>query len=145
MVGNNYAFELFTGKQDAFIGLLLAGDGRGNFKAMRVDSSGFYVDGDAKGLASLVREDGSSLILVTQNNDRLVVFEHNLNAGLKVIKPKPLEYRARMEFQDGTGMIKDLFYGSSYLSSSSRSFVLPGNVSRVTLYSYTGESREVVP
>lgn len=145
MAGNNYAFELFTGKQDAFTGLLLAGNGKGGFRAVRSDSSGFYVDGDAKGMASLVREDGSRLILVGQNNDRLLAFANKLSPGKKIIKPSPGEYRARIEFKDGSFMAKDIFYGSSYLSSSSRSFVLPDNVVKVLLYSYTGESREIDP
>jgi hypothetical protein len=145
MVGNNFAFELFTGKQDAFIGLLLKGDGNGHFQALRVDKSGFFVDGDAKGMASLLREDGSMLVLVGQNNDRMMVFENLVNKDKKIIDPEYNEYRALFEFNDGTRMIRDIAYGNSFLSSSSRRFALPGNIIKATLFTYTGETREIYP
>jgi len=145
MVGNNFAFELFTGKQDAFIGLLLQGNGDGHFQPVRVDESGFFVNGDAKGMASLVRQDGSMIILVGQNNDQMAVFGHQINQGKRTVDPEYDEYRVRYESADGKHWIKDIGYGSSFLSASSRRFVLPVNVTRATLFSYTGETREILP
>jgi hypothetical protein len=75
----------------------------------------------------------------------LRVFENQGTIGAEIIKPMADEYRARIEYDDGSFMIRDIYYGSSYLSSSSRSFILSNNVTRVILYSYTGEAREIIP
>ncbi len=143
MAGNNYAFELFTGHQDAFIGLLLSGDGRGKFHPVRVDASGFFVDGDAKGMVSLLRGDSSRVIVVGQNKDKIKVYQNRVIKG-QFIKPEADEYRAKIEFSDTSFMIHDIFYGSSFLSSTTRSFHIPDNTRRIILYSYTGKQREII-
>ena len=71
LVGNFYAPEVLTGRYDAFTGLLLKGDGAGNFKALSRQESGISVTGDAKGLALLKTKDNKTLLLATQNNDSL--------------------------------------------------------------------------
>jgi hypothetical protein len=73
-VGNSYACEPLSGHYDAGIGNYLAGDGRGNFHEVPVTKSGFFVDGDAKAIATLRLADGRLAYLVTQNRDRMRVF-----------------------------------------------------------------------
>lgn len=53
LAGNDYSTEVETGRNDAGIGLALTGDGNGNFKALPVTLSGFYVPGDVKSLESI--------------------------------------------------------------------------------------------
>ena len=72
LVGNFYAPEVLTGRYDAFTGLLLKGDGAGNFKALSRQESGISITGDAKGLALLKTKDNKTLLLATQNNDSLM-------------------------------------------------------------------------
>src|SRR5690606_18669760 len=76
--GNSYDLNPESGQYDASIGLFLSGDGRGNFFSVLGRESGFFVDGDVKGMAELVNRDGSNLVLVAQNADSLQVFA---NAG----------------------------------------------------------------
>ena len=64
----------FQGYYDAGIGNYLQGDGSGNFKSIPVAKSGFFVNGDAKGLSRLMLGNGKQLFLVTQNRDSLKVF-----------------------------------------------------------------------
>lgn len=75
LVGNDYGNETFIGRYDALNGLLLKGDGSGNFIAIDTDESGFLVPGDSKSLV-LVKNanDGMPYIITTQNRDRLLVF-----------------------------------------------------------------------
>ena len=56
ITGNSYSSNVFTGQYDALIGLLLAGDGKGGFTAVPGRESGFFADGDAKGMAELTIE-----------------------------------------------------------------------------------------
>ena len=54
LAGNDYSTEVETGRNDAGIGLLLIGDGKGEFKTVPVNESGFYVPGDVKSLETIM-------------------------------------------------------------------------------------------
>lgn len=73
IAGNLYNMEVQTPRNDAGFGLLLEGDGKGQFKPVSNLKSGFYVPYDVKSLAT-VHGDGTELILVGCNNDSLRVF-----------------------------------------------------------------------
>ena len=98
--GNFYGTEVNMGRYDAFLGLWLKGDGRGNFKAIPPAQSGLVLSGDVKGLAALRQPDGSRLLLAGLNSEGIKIFTY---------KPKP------------TGKPKgksETYWGSGYLSSS---------------------------
>ncbi len=73
-VGNAYDTESVAGQYDAMTGLLLKGDGRGNFKPLFFPKTGFLADGDCK---SIVRLGGKKAprYVVAGNKTRLRVFE----------------------------------------------------------------------
>ena len=52
LVGNEYGSDMVGGRMDAFDGLVLKGDGKGNFTPLTISESGFYVPGNAKAIAS---------------------------------------------------------------------------------------------
>lgn len=74
LVGNAYDYEPVAGRHDAFVGLMLLGDGKGNFDAQLYDKTGFVADGDSKSLIS-VRTTKGKLYVVSQNSGSLKVFE----------------------------------------------------------------------
>lgn len=74
-IQNDYSFEPLGGLYDAGIGLLLKGDGKGNFSSVPVTKSGFYVRGDAKSIGTVLTNDKKMLFIVTQNNDSLKIFD----------------------------------------------------------------------
>lgn len=73
LVGNDYGNEIFIGRYDAFNGLLLEGDGRGNFIPIASSESGFVVPGDAKSICSVKRITGEIIYAVAQNRDSVLV------------------------------------------------------------------------
>jgi hypothetical protein len=77
LIGNDYGNETFIGRYDAQNGLLLKGDGKGNFTGIESDESGFLVPGDAKSM-SLVKNAKSNEhhIVVTQNRGKLLIFKN---------------------------------------------------------------------
>jgi enediyne biosynthesis protein E4 len=77
VIGNNYGNEVFIGHLDALNGLVLLGDGSGQFNVLPTAKSGFLVEYDAKHLETVKTADGSLLYLVAQNRDRLRVFRKN--------------------------------------------------------------------
>ena len=142
LVGNFYAPEVLSGRYDAFTGLLLKGDGAGNFKALSRQESGISITGDAKGLASLKTKDNRTLLLATQNNDNLLSYETNKAA--QIIDTKPTDSYAIITNNKGTKSKRELYYGSGYLSQSSRSLILPIDVKSVELFDFGGKSREII-
>jgi hypothetical protein len=146
LVGNNYGTELFTGRYDAFVGLLLQGNGKGGFKPATIAKSGFLVNGDAKGFARLVTAKNEELMLVTQNRDSLKVYKHSASQSRpapQVLQLQPYDTWAELTFRDGRKQRQEFYYGSGYLSQSSRKIPLPVNVVSLVVHNARGKSRNV--
>lgn len=78
LVGNDYGNEVFIGKYDASNGILLKGDGKGNFKTIPTVESGFLADGDAKTVSKVKSANGTNdYYIVTQNRGPLKIFQVN--------------------------------------------------------------------
>jgi hypothetical protein len=133
LVGNDYSIEYMSGRIDAFNGLLLLGKGDGSFNALKPYESGFSVTGDAKGLISLYNDQGKQMILSTQNNDSLVVHEHLLKSSVKVIDPKKAVW-AEIQLKNGNLRKQEFYYGTSFISQSSRKLEVPDYVKTVVFH-----------
>ena len=143
-VGNSYATEIATGRYDALNGLYLQGDGTGKFKAKSIAESGWYVPGDAKGLAKLRGVKGESIFLATQNQDSLKVYTTQPNAlSVQVISLEPQDSWAEVKLADGTVLKQEFYYGSTYLSQSTRRITFPATALSVTIYDFQGNSRTI--
>ncbi len=71
---NDYGAEVSNGRLDASNGLLLQGDGKGNFTPLSIQQSGFYLPGNGKSLTAFKSADGHQLVAATQNRGFLKVF-----------------------------------------------------------------------
>ncbi len=71
--GNDYGMELLQGRADAFYGLVLKNTGKGVFTPVELSQSGFFVPGDARGIAQ-VSVKGRPYFVATQNRGPLKVF-----------------------------------------------------------------------
>lgn len=141
LTGNDFGNEVFVGKMDAMTGLVLLGDGTGNFEPVRSASSGFYVGGDAKALAKLVTADEKVLYVASRNQDSLRVFESEENSSW--FSPLANDAWAEFTYQDGRKARVEFYYGSGYLSQSSRRLSIPDDVTAITVYDSQGKSRKV--
>ncbi|SDF04838.1 Repeat domain-containing protein [Pricia antarctica] len=74
LVGNNYSGEATIGNHDAGIGLCMLGDGKGGFAPVSLDKSGFFIDGDAKDIKTMLRSDGQTTVLVGINSVPIKAF-----------------------------------------------------------------------
>lgn len=142
--GNSYAPDVLTGRYDAFKGLILKGNGNGQFQPLSVMQSGLRIDGNAKALAELVDGKGIRLLLAAQNNDTLKVFE-NTSTSTNYIALKETDAYAIITYANGKKSKHEFHYGGGYLSQSSRKFLVTPNVKQVVIYSYNGASRMVSP
>ncbi len=76
IAGNLYQSEVETPRNDAGYGLVLKGNGRGDFKAMSHDESGVYLKGDVKQMKPISIMKKPSII-VGKNNDYLKVITYS--------------------------------------------------------------------
>ncbi len=74
-VGNLSAVQPDIGRYDAGYGLILLGDGKGKFTAIRASISGFFVPGEGRDVKALRAANGGRLYLVGRNNDGLMLFK----------------------------------------------------------------------
>jgi hypothetical protein len=74
MVGNFHQREVETTRSDAGTGVVLLGDGSGQFKALRTES-GLHADKDARDVSLVKRKDKTPLVVVANNNDAFQQFE----------------------------------------------------------------------
>ncbi|WP_209406283.1 VCBS repeat-containing protein [Pseudozobellia sp. WGM2] len=76
IAGNNYAAEVETPRNDASYGLLLEGDGMGNFKTVTPEKSGLLIQGEVRHIEpiNLINKMQKSLIFVKNNAPAEVYF-----------------------------------------------------------------------
>ena len=145
-VGNSYAPHVGTGRLDASVGLVLEGNGEGHFTPVPHTESGLFLNGDGMGLAQLLEANGEPLYLATQNKDSLRAFAGS-EAPVKTVRitTRPLDAYAHITYQEGATEKRELYYGSGYLSQSSRAIRVPASTDSVTVYQYDGRSRSIYP
>jgi len=73
-VGNLFVSEIETPRNDAGIGLIMLGDGKGNFSSLDHFDSGFFARGDAKKVKTL-NYGAQKLVLVAKNDGWLQIFK----------------------------------------------------------------------
>lgn len=71
--GNFYAVKPEIGRYDDMPGLLLVGDGKGEFKAMPFDRSGLNVRGEIKAI-KVVRTRKGEVLAIARNNDSMKLY-----------------------------------------------------------------------
>jgi hypothetical protein len=74
--GNFYQSKPEVGMNDGSYGLLLKGDGNGNFKPVSIGESGFFVKGAVRDIKTIKRGK-QNLLLIAKNNDSVQVFHRN--------------------------------------------------------------------
>ncbi|HIP36833.1 MAG TPA: hypothetical protein EYG85_08265 [Crocinitomix sp.] len=69
-VGNNYAAEVETIRYDAGTGVVLLGDGKGNFTHLKPHQSNFFVNTDDKDIVLI-----KNTVIITSNNSKTKLFK----------------------------------------------------------------------
>jgi hypothetical protein len=128
LVGNNFGNELLVGRYDALNGLLLSGDGKGDFAAKL--NAGFNVTGDAKALVKIVDLSGEVKVMASQNRGEAKLFSTSITG--KVVDVNSTTTRVLYEL-NGKKQVREVYYGSSYLSQSSRRLILPESAKNIVL------------
>ncbi|MBX2924991.1 MAG: VCBS repeat-containing protein [Chitinophagaceae bacterium] len=136
---NDYGNEITTGRYDAMNGLLLKGDGKGNFTALSILQSGIFIPANGKALVKLTGKQDRYLLAAAQNRGALKVFK--LKKETVHIPLLPGEVNAELLFTDGRKQKQEFYYGSSFLSQSARFLSMHKNIKAVTITGTNGKTR----
>lgn len=139
--GNDYGTEVTTGRYDAMNGLLLKGDGTGNFSPLSILQSGIYIPGNGKALVKLTGGDDKYLVAASQNGDAVKVFEKR--QGGRMVKLLPDDSQALLTFKDGRKQREEFYYGASFLSQSARFLSITPQVKQAEIVNGSGKKRVV--
>ncbi|HEU5164598.1 MAG TPA: VCBS repeat-containing protein [Chitinophagaceae bacterium] len=142
ITGNDYGNEVSDGRYDALNGIVLLGDGAGNFTAQTILQSGFYVPGDAKALVKLRGANNNYFLAASQNRGPLKLFTSN-SQNQKVIPLQPFDVSAILTYRSGKKQKNEINYGSSFLSQSSRFLNVDNNIVSVEIKNSKGNMRKV--
>ena len=139
--GNDYGTEVNTGRYDALNGLVLKGDGKGNFKALSILQSGIYIPGDGKALVKLMGAKGNYLLAATQNKDVMKIFE--LKRPVNIVKSRPADRYAIIKYKNGKTGKQEFYYGTSFLSQSGRFLNINKTMESVMIVDNYGRKRTI--
>lgn len=139
--GNDYGTEVSSGRYDALNGLVLKGDGKGNFRPMSILQSGIYIPGNGKALVKLLDAKGDLFMAASQNRDALKVFK--LNRSVNHISILPGDINAIITYKNGTIQKQEFYYGSSFLSQSARFLITNSKMKSVIITDNSGRKRTI--
>jgi hypothetical protein len=142
ITGNDYGNEVSDGRYDALNGLVLLGDGTGNFTAQTILQSGFFVPGDAKALIKLRNADNNYFLAASQNRGPLKLF-NSKSQNQKIIPLQPFDVSAILTYRSGKKQKREINYGSSFLSQSSRFLNIDNNIVSVEIKDSKGNIRKI--
>lgn len=141
LLGNDYGNEITAGHYDAMNGLVILGDGKGNFTAQSILQSGFFVPGDAKALTALCDGKGNLLLAASQNRGAVKLFKSNTDTRLLPVKAD--DKIAYIMLKSGKQRKQELCWGSSFLSQSARFVEMNKNIKSIEIVNGKGEKRRV--
>jgi hypothetical protein len=140
--GNDYGTEVSNGRYDALDGLLLLGDGKGNFETQTILQSGLFIPGDAKAMVKLKGIDNNYLIAVSQNKGPLKLFNYK-SGNQKIISLLPNDKTILFTLANGQKRKQELYYGTSFLSQSSLFICAVPGTKKIEVIDSKGQKRIV--
>jgi hypothetical protein len=142
ITGNDYGNEVTDGRYDALNGLVLLGDGEGNFKTETILRTGLFIPGDAKALIKLKGNDDNYILAASQNKGPLKIFSHK-NKIQKLIPLQSFDVSALLTYKNGKKQKHEISYGSSFMSQSSRFLSVDNNIISVEIRDSKGKMRKI--
>jgi hypothetical protein len=119
---NDYSTNVSHGRYDALNGLLLAGDGNGNFTARSMLESGIFIGGNGKGLVKFQNAKYEYMVAASQNRGRLKLYK--LKNSVSLIPLEKTTVTTTIDLPYGKKQKHEFYGGSSFLSQSARFFYM---------------------
>lgn len=140
LTGNRRDSELLSGYLDASMGSMLMGKGDGTFVAVPISESGFFTPGATRGIVKIMR--GSKpTYLVACNDDKPKAFLPEYHGRTVTLQGN--DQFASITTNSGRTTKIEFYYGSGYLSQSSRTLGLHPTYKEVTITDFEGNTRTI--
>ena len=124
VIGNSFSTEVGMGRYDAMNGLILEGNGVGDFTTVRGPDIGLNIPGDAKSLVSLSTPNQQHLIIAAQNRGQILPYLLD-RSDMQIFLAASEDTHALITYLDGGEEKVEFQYGSGYLSQSIRAIWRP--------------------
>lgn len=138
--GNSYAEEISGGFADSGLGLVLLNDHGKRFYAMDFQEAGLDLSRDQRSLVLLRGAKGSDLIFSGANEGPLKIHLGQMR-NKKSLPLKTLERSVQITLDDGRKIYQEYYYGSGYLSQSTRTVPITEDAQTVLAFTYDGSVR----
>ena len=139
--GNDYGTDVAIGRYDGLNGLLLKGNGKGEFTPLSILQSGVYIPDNGKALIKLTGSPNDYLVAATEHSGPLQVFK--LKRKTRILRITPADVSALIQFKNGTIRKEEFYYGSSFLSQSSRFLTIGDDVTLIQITDSKGNTRRL--
>jgi hypothetical protein len=139
LAGNDYGNEVANGRYDAMNGLVVLGDGKGNFIPQSILQSGFFISGNAKALVQLRGADDKCYIAASQNRGPLKLFKQN--SSQKNIPLSANDKTVLLHLKNGSTRKEEVYHGNSFLSQSSLFLPVNDQIKSIDIINNKGEKR----
>ncbi|MGC4035191.1 MAG: VCBS repeat-containing protein [Chitinophagaceae bacterium] len=140
--GNDFGTEVTNGRYDAMNGLLLTGDGKGNFAPKSIVESGLFIPGDAKALVRLRGANDNYLVAASQNKGPLKLF-NSRSANKKIIPLNPDDKTISITLANGLTRKEEVYFGNSFLSQSSLFINMNPSIKKIEVINTKGQKRTI--
>jgi hypothetical protein len=137
--GNEFSMAPALGRNDAFNGVVLMGNGKG-FKAISPQLSGFYVAGNGKALIELAMS-GNYAVVASQNFGPLKTFKQTTMDELVALLPD--DRYVSITLKNGQTRKQELYWGSGFLSQSPNMVSLNPSVRWIEVTNRKGDKRKL--
>jgi enediyne biosynthesis protein E4 len=140
MVGNSMQEETIFGFYDASYGNVLINRGNFHWETPEPSHTNFNAEGDKRSLVSLSLAEGNTAFLMSENGGMLKGYTLEKPHGQKIILTEPDDWYITYSIA-GKQTKKELYYGSGFLSASSRKVSLPLSSAGVAITKFNGKKR----
>ena len=141
--GNEYSMSPSLGRYDGFKGMILLGNGKGNFQPMSLSQSGIHVDGNGKALGEIIINNHYSLI-GSQNEGSMKLYALNKNTS-SMSAFLPNDRYGFIHLKNGQKRKIENTSGQSFLTQSSQQLMINQSVSFIEMIDSKGHHRNINP
>jgi len=137
--GNDYGTETGNGRYDALNGLVMLGNGKGNFFPQSILQSGLFISGNGKALIKLKGANNNYLLAASQNNGPVKIFSGK--GKQKFIPLLPNDKYCIYNLKNGKKRKEEFYTGQSYLSQSAAFIIADESIASIEVTNNRGEKR----
>ncbi|MDP1844039.1 MAG: VCBS repeat-containing protein, partial [Sediminibacterium sp.] len=141
--GNEYSMTPSLGRYDALNGLILKGNGKGDFKPLAIAQSGFYVPGNGKALAEIMVQ-RNPVFIAGQNTGLYKLFKNKIYRDSTITIGSEILYSI-IHYKNGTLRKEEYPIGSGFLTQSGHYLQLNKQMDYVEIVNNKGSKKIVKP